>query len=258
MSVRRGLSVAALAAILLLTSAACASEPPSPTQSPTPTSSTAEPTPTPTPTATSVPRIAFESPPAESTVSTPVAVSGTADTFEAALVLDALDAAGKQLCVRSITATSGSGTPGTWQTTLAFPPPAKAAPVTLRAYDFSAKDGSMQNLVQRKVTVSAEHPAIFITSPTCGEEVAPGSILTVTGRALVFEAMFTLELRDSAGVTVVNTQATAESGTEESNFTAALAVPADAVSGYYDLVAFDNSAQDGSVIDEFSIQLLVQ
>ncbi|KGJ72875.1 hypothetical protein GY21_12570 [Cryobacterium roopkundense] len=235
MSSRRGLSLIAVAALVLVIGVGCASEDPAPTASPSPTESTAD-----------------------STVSTPVELSETADTFEAALTVDALDAAGKQLCVRSILATSGSGTPGTWRTMLAFAPPSTATPVTLRAYDFSAKDGSMQNLVQRPVTVSADHPAIYITSPTCGSEVAPGSVLKVTGRALVFEAMFTVELRDSVGATIVNTEVTAESGTEESNFTADLAVPADAVSGYYDLVAFDNSAKDGSVIDEFSIQLLVQ
>lgn len=254
MFIRRDLSVAALAAMVLLTSAACASEDVTPTGSPTPTSTTAEPTPT----ATSAPLISIEKPPADSTVSTPVGLSGTADTFEAAVTVDALDATGRQLCVRNIMATSGSGSPGTWQTTLAFPPPSDGAPITLRAYDFSAKDGSMENRVQRTVTVSAEHPAIYITSPSCGGKVAPGSTLHVTGRALVFEAMFTIQLRDSTGATVVNTQVTAESGTEESAFTAALAVPDDAVSGYYDLVAFDNSAKDGSVIDEFSIQLLVQ
>lgn len=202
--------------------------------------------------------ISIDVPRAAATVQIPVEMSGTANTFEAALTVDALDAAGTQLCVRSIMATSGSGTPGIWQTTLAFPPPAKSEPVTLRAYDYSAKDGSMENLVEREVTVSADHPAINITSPTCGQQVAPGSTLTVKGRALVFEAMFTLELRDAAAATIVNTQVTAESGSEESNFTATLAIPSDAVSGYYDLVAFDNSAKDGSVIDEFSIQLRLQ
>jgi len=260
MSIRRGLSGAALAAVVLVMSTACASEGTSPTGSPTPTSTTATatPTPTPTPTATADPLISIDMPTAGSTVATPVEMSGTANTFEAALTVDALDAAGTQLCVRSIMATSGSGTPGTWQTTLAFPPPAKSGPITLRAYDYSAKDGSMENLVERKATVSADHPAIFITSPTCGQQIAPGSTLTVKGRALVFEAMFTLELRNAAGATIVNTEVTAESGTEESDFTATMALPADAVSGYYDLVAFDNSAKDGTVIDEFSIQLRLQ
>jgi len=259
MSLRRGLSAVALSAVVLVMSSACASEATSPTGSPTPTpTSTTPTTTTPTPTATSDPLISIDVPTADSTVPTPVEMSGTANTFEAALMVDVLDAAGTQLCVRSIMASSGSGTPGRWETTLDFPPPASSVPVTLRAYDFSAKDGSMENLVERQVTISDDHPAIFITTPACGQEVAPGSTLTVTGRALVFEAMFTVELRNAAGATLVNTEVTAESGTEESDFTAALAIPADAVSGYYDLVAFDNSAKDGSVIDEFSIQLLMQ
>jgi len=256
MSARRGLRLLVLTSLILMTSAACAPGASSPTASPAPTASTA--VPSPTPTSTPVPLISLDTPAVGATVAVPVTMSGTANTFEAALVVDALDSAGNQLCVRNIMATSGSGTPGTWQTTLDFPPPAGDAPVTLRAYDFSAKDGSIENLVQQGVTLSGQHPAIFITSPACGAQVAPGSTLTVTGRALVFEAMFTLEIRDSSGAAVVTSQVMAESGSEESNFSSALSVPAGLPGGFYDLVAFDNSMKDGSVIDEFSVQLQVQ
>lgn len=203
------------------------------------------------------PLITIDAPAAGATVGVPITASGTANTFEAALTVEARDASGDRLCVRSISATSGSGTPGTWQTTLAFPPPDAATAVTLRAYEFSAKDGSIINLVERGITVASDRPAIFIASPRCGAEVAVGETLRVTGRAAVFEAQFTIELRDASGSAVITRQATAASGQEESDFAEELRIPADLAPGFYDLVAFDNSAKDGSVIDEFSIQIVV-
>ena len=191
------------------------------------------------------------------TVAVPIDVSGEADVFEAALTVDVLDASGIRLCIRHIMATSGTGTPGTWAATMAFPPPPAAEPVTVRGYSFSAKDGSIVNLVKRNVTVSSHRPAIFITSPACGATVAPGVTLAVQGRAAVFEAALTVELRDASGTAVVTQNVMADSGTDESDFSAALAIPATLPSGFYDLVAFDHSARDGAVENEFAIQVEV-
>jgi len=282
-SARRSTLIVLATAVLLL-NAACATgartasnvssttAASAPTQTPTPVSSASSDTPTPRTAGTAVtalgpalvpalplgPQISITRPAPGSTVQIPIEMSGTANTFEAALVVDALDSGGRQLCVRNIMATSGTGTPGRWETSLDFVPPSANQPVTLRAYDFSAKDGSIENLVQREVTLSAVHPAIYITSPTCGARVAPGTNVTVTGRAFVAEAMFTLELRGFFGDSVVIQQVTAESGTEESNFTASLAVPAGLPGGLYDLIAYDNSLKDGAVNHVFSVQLLVQ
>jgi hypothetical protein len=155
-------------------------------------------------------------------------------------------------------ASSGTGTPGTWETTLAVPPPAAAVEVTVRAYSFSAMDGSMINLVERTATLSTERPAIFITSPACGATVAPGGMLAVTGRAAVFEAALTVELRDATGAAVVTQNVMAASGVEEADFSATLTIPPTLPSGFYDLVAFNHSAMDGSVENEFSMQLVVE
>jgi hypothetical protein len=191
-------------------------------------------------------------------VSAPFRISGAADVFEAALTVDLIDAADRTLCVRHIMATSGTGTPGTWETTLAIPPPRAAEDVTVRAYSFSAKDGAIENLVARSVTLSADRPAIFVTSPVCGAKVAPGSTLFVQGRALVFEAALVVELRDASGTALVTQTVNAASGTEESDFTTNLVIPAALPSGFYDLVAFDYSARDGSVEHEFSMQIVVE
>ena len=247
---------ALLAALLVLSLAACA---PGPAPAPTGTAPTgAAPTGTASATSTAGPAITIDSPVAESPVTIPVTARGTADTFEAALVIDMLDEAGQTLCVRHIMATSGSGTPGTWQSDLAFPPPDDEEAVTLRAYELSAKDGSETNVVERSLTLTAERPPIIITAPACGASVAPGGTVEVSGRAMVPEAQFTLELRDPAGAAVLTQQVTAASGTEESDFSSTLSVPAGLAGGFYDLVGFDNSLKDGSVQYEFPVQLLVQ
>jgi hypothetical protein len=214
---------------------------------------------TPGPTATSSSStITIDSPASGDTVTTPIALSGSAETFEAALTIDALDAHGNSLCVRELMATSGTGTAGTWQATLAVEPPETDSPITLRAYELSAADGSIVNLVERRVTLSATHPAILISTPGCGATVSPGSALSVTGRAFVFEAQFTLELRNSTGDAVLSVPVTAASGTEESDWSTTLHVPAGLPLGQYDLVAFDNSAKDGSVQDEFAVQVILE
>nr|RZI37285.1 hypothetical protein BJQ95_00275 [Cryobacterium sp. SO1] len=195
---------------------------------------------------------------ADSPVTIPVTARGTAATVEAALVIDLLDEAGQTLCVRHLTATSGSGTPGTWQSDLAFPPPENEEEVTLRAYQLSAEDGSETNVLERSLTLTPERPPIIITTPACGASVAPGGTLEVTGRAMVPEAQFTLELRDPAGAAVLTQQVLAASGTDESDFSSTLSVPAGLAGGFYDLVGFDNSLKDGSVQYEFPVQLLVQ
>lgn len=192
------------------------------------------------------------------TVSVPFTMSGAADVFEAALTVDVLGATNQTLCVRHIMATSGTGTPGTWETTMAIPPPNAPEAVTVRAYSFSPRYGAVENLVERAVTLSIDRPAIFITSPACGATLAPGSALVVRGRALVFEAVLMVELRDASGTALVTKRVMAAGGTEESDFFANLVIPATLPSGFYDLVAFNFSARDGSIENESSMQIVVQ
>ena len=251
-----------IAAILGL--AACSSGP-APSASPTPSAS-ASPTPTVTPTSTPTPTptpgavIDLVVPADGATVNVPVMMSGTSNTFEAALTVDALTAVGDLLCVRHIMASSGSGTPGTWQTTLDFVPPSDTqnTSVTLRAYELSAKDGAMINLVDRVVAVSPAHAVIMLTSPTCGDVVAPGANLAITGLATVFEAALTVELRNQAGTVVFSKDLLAEEGGVESLFGAVITVPAQLPAGFYDVVAFDHSARDGQFEHEFTVQISVR
>ena len=261
MSATRSPRPAHLVALLLVTALAACAPGPAPTPTPSASSSataSGTATPTDTPPATSGPVIQIDSPMADARVTVPVTASGTANTFEAALTLQLLTEAGDTLCVREIMATSGSGTEGTWQTDLAFVPPDSDQPAVLRAYERSAEDDSPINVVEVPLVVTPERPPIIIVTPVCGDTVAPGGQIAVTGRAQVFEAQFTLELRDAAGTAVLSQEVTAESGTEESNFSALLTVPADLPGGFYDLVGYDTSAKDGSVQYEFPVQILVQ
>ena len=159
------------------------------------------------------PAISFANPPAGANIMSPVRASGSANTFEAALTVDAINEAGDVMCVRNIMATSGSGTPGTWKAELGIVPEGDTdAPITLRAYEFSAADGSVINLVERPVVLSAERPRVLLTSPACGATVAPGGQLSIQGLAAVFEATVIVELRDASGqVLFSRTLMTAES-----------------------------------------------
>jgi hypothetical protein len=73
----------------------------------------------------------------DSTVSSPVHASGTANTFEATLAAEAWSGS-KLLSTQTITATAGSGTRGTWSATFDLPP----GQAKLVFYEPSAKDGS--------------------------------------------------------------------------------------------------------------------
>ena len=210
------------------------------------------------PPATMEPAITIDRPAEGETVSVPFTVSGRANTFEAALTVDAVDASGLVACVRQVMATSGSGTPGTWEAVLAFPPEVDALPVMLRAYDHSPKDGSIADLVQIPITVGTVRPPILLTSPTCGQTYEAGGLVSVSGLATVFEAALTVDLRDSAGTTVLSQPVTAEACCEPSNFSSWMTLPDGLHPGLYDVVAFSLSPKDGRVENEFPVQIEVR
>ena len=181
--------------------------------------------------------------PASDTVQSPIEMSGRANVFEGALTIDALgNAAGTVLCTRHVQATSGTGTEGTWEGILAIDPTDTDVPITLRAYTFSAMDGSMQDVVERDVTLSSEDPAIVINAPPCAAEVS--GTLTVEGLALVFEAVLHVDIRDSSGTVLATNRVMAASGTEFSSWRTTFDISGLAP-GFYDLVAYDLSAADG-------------
>jgi hypothetical protein len=193
--------------------------------------------------------------PASGNVRSPIEMSGRANVFEGALTIDALgNAAGTVLCTRHVQATSGTGTEGTWEGVLAIDPPDTEVPITLRAYTFSAMDGSMQDVVERSVTLSSEDPDIVINAPVCAAEVS--GTLVVEGLAQVFEAALNVDIRDASGTAVLTQNVMAASGTEFSFWTTTFDISG-LTPGFYDIVAYNHSAEDGAVENEFPVQISV-
>jgi hypothetical protein len=92
------------------------------------------------------PAILVESPLPGETVTSPLRVSGTANTFEATFDLAVVNSSGARIAWRFVTASSGSGTRGTYDTTISFPH--TGAAITLVAYEPSAANGKPLHTVR--------------------------------------------------------------------------------------------------------------
>jgi len=89
------------------------------------------------------PAVLVESPRWGEPASTPLRVTGTANTFEAEFKLELKDSTGRVVADKQVMATSGSGTRGTFDATLTGT--AASGTATLTAYTLSAQDGSRKN-----------------------------------------------------------------------------------------------------------------
>lgn len=96
------------------------------------------------------PAILVESPLFGETVSSPVRIRGTSNTFEATCLIKIVDQNGQTLATQVVTATSGSGERGTFDVTVPFTVD-QAGAGTIMAYEESAKDGSVINPVEIQV-----------------------------------------------------------------------------------------------------------
>jgi germination protein M len=92
------------------------------------------------------PAILVESPLPEQAVTSPLEVRGTANTFEATFDLELRNSSGVRVAWRFVTATSGSGQRGTFDTTISFP--RTGGPLTLVAYESSAASGRPIHVVR--------------------------------------------------------------------------------------------------------------
>ena len=79
-------------------------------------------------------------------VQSPLRVAGSANVFEAQFQAELKDSSGHVIAAQSIHATSGTGTRGTFDTTIAFSATNPGA-ATLTVFDFSPKDGSRIDVV---------------------------------------------------------------------------------------------------------------
>ena len=101
-----------------------------------------------------LPAILVEAPAPGATVSSPLRIQGTANTFEATFMVDLrAEGQGKPLLSHFVTATSGSGTRGTFDASFDFHAD-RSRPGTLVVYERSAEDGSVINEVEIPVTIT--------------------------------------------------------------------------------------------------------
>lgn len=98
-----------------------------------------------------MPAILVETPTAGATVGHPMLVAGTANTFEAVFHLSLVDASGRQLASRTVTATSGTGTRGRFNEQIPYSGRGDGA---LVVFEVSAKDGTRINEVRIPVTMT--------------------------------------------------------------------------------------------------------
>ena len=97
------------------------------------------------------PQILVESPLPGATVSSPIRLRGTANVFEATVSLELRDAADEEILETFTTATSGTGTRGTFAAELEVPEGTEA--VTIVAFEASAEDGRPLHVVRVPVIV---------------------------------------------------------------------------------------------------------
>ena len=91
------------------------------------------------------PAILVESPLADEEVASPLRVTGTANTFEANFQYELEDADGRVIAEDFVTATSGTGTRGTFEFDVPFDFEGDG---TLVVFESSAKDGSRINVAE--------------------------------------------------------------------------------------------------------------
>ena len=96
------------------------------------------------------PSVLVESPLPFDEVTSPITATGTANTFEANFQYELLDADGDVVDENFVTATSGTGTRGTFEFTTADVDDV----ATLVVFESSAEDGSRMNEVEIPLTVA--------------------------------------------------------------------------------------------------------
>ena len=123
---------------------------PSPTPSPTPT-----PTPVPTPLLSARGGILVKEPLANSRVRSPLTISGEASVFEAALIWQVTDTAGRVLASGFTTATAGAPEKGTFTITATYADPPSDIIGFAEVYTRSPRDGTIDEIVRVPLILAA-------------------------------------------------------------------------------------------------------
>ena len=123
---------------------------PSPTPSPTPT-----PTPVPTPLLSARGGILVKEPLANSRVRSPLTINGEASVFEAALIWQVTDTAGRVLASGFTTATAGAPEKGTFTITATYADPPSDIIGFAEVYTRSPRDGTIDEIVRVPLILAA-------------------------------------------------------------------------------------------------------
>jgi hypothetical protein len=123
---------------------------PSPTPSPTPT-----PTPSPTPLLSARGGILVKEPLANTKVRSPLTISGEASVFEAALIWQITDTAGRVLASGFTTASAGAPAKGTFSITASYQDPASDIIGFAEVYTRSPRDGEIDEIVRVPLILAA-------------------------------------------------------------------------------------------------------
>ncbi len=122
----------------------------SPTPSPTPT-----PTPVPTPLLSARGGILVKQPLANTRVRSPLTISGEASVFEAALIWQVTDTAGRVLASGFTTATAGAPAKGTFTITATYQDPPSDIIGFAEVYTRSPRDGEIDEIVRVPLILAA-------------------------------------------------------------------------------------------------------
>ncbi|MCE5202886.1 MAG: GerMN domain-containing protein [Actinomycetia bacterium] len=93
-----------------------------------------------------LPPIFVETPAAGATAKSPLRITGSANVFEATFQAEVRDASGKVLAKKTVTASAGTGTRGTFDVSIPFTSPRQEMG-SLVVFEYSAKDGKPINNV---------------------------------------------------------------------------------------------------------------
>jgi immunoglobulin-like protein involved in spore germination len=137
--------------------------PPPPATTPPPAATTASPTPSPTPTQTPVPTpllsarggILVKEPLANTRVRSPLTIGGDASVYEAALIWQVTDTAGRVLASGITTASAGAPAKGTFTITATYQDPPSDIIGFAEVYTRSPKDGEIDEIVRVPLILAA-------------------------------------------------------------------------------------------------------
>ena len=190
----------------------------------------------------------------------PITVSGTASVSEGTVVVIEIQSTdgNRTYCRAFTTASKGPDDTSTFEAMLAFPP-APSTPslgATVHILTVNPEDGSKQELASVPFVITVEEPDVLINSPLCGASVK--SPVAITGSASVSEGALTVSVNDLTGNELASADVKASEGTQgRGDFSQELSFSLSGGEQPGMIEAYSHSAADGSVINLFSVPVIL-